>query len=641
MPDAWGIEESYIDATGTPQQVDERTVARLRHLIGSPEDGTAHDGTLRDGTHHDGTLHDNMDPLVTRTGESPRTGPGEVILEDGASVPVDDVLPGDLPLGYHTFAAADGSRRRLVVAPQRCHLPADWRTWGWAAQLYATRSRRSWGMGDLADLATLGRWSRRRRAGFVLVNPLGAVAPAGPQQPSPYFPTSRRFRSPLYLRVEDVPGADRVPDEIERAAMAGRGLNHDRDIDRDEVWRIKRAALEAVWRAGGDWVDFERWYAEQPAALGRFAAWSVLAERHGPEWPDWPADCRHPDGAGVRAAEADSADRVRFFAWLQWLLDRQLAAASRDIAVIQDLPIGFDPGGFDAWEWQDLLALEAAVGAPADEFNSLGQEWGIPPFVPWKLRAAGYQPFIETIRANMAVGGGLRVDHVMGLFRLWWVIRGSRPADGAYVRYPADDLLAIVALESHRAGAVVVGEDLGTVEGHVRHALFHHDILSYKLLWFEHDDPATWPPKAMAAVTTHDLPTVAGLWDGTDLDAQKRLGLQPNEESTAALRGRLVADGQVDRDADPAEAVVAAYRLLARSPAVLLSATLEDATVESERPNIPGSDDDRTNWSLALPVTLEALEEHPTAARISDVLAETTGRSGDAQEGAAGNAGNT
>ena len=625
MPDAWGIEESYVDATGTWQQVDEDMVRRLRDLIGTPQAG--------DG------------PLVVRAGEhqppGPWTGPGDVVLEDGTTVPVDNHLPGNLPLGYHSFATPAGATRRLIVAPPRCHLPAGWRAWGWATQLYAARSSRSWGIGDLADLASLGRWSRRHEAGFVLVNPLGAVAPAGPQQPSPYFPTSRRFRSPLYLRVEDVPGAERAPAAVERGATAGRALNHDREIDRDAVWRIKLEALEAIWRAGGGQEEFDRWYAGQPDSLRRFAAWSVLAEQRGPDWTDWTEDCRHPSGAGVLVAADAHADRVRFFAWLQWLVDRQIAAAGRDIAVVQDLPIGFDPGGFDAWEWQDLLALDVAVGAPADEFNSLGQEWGIPPFVPWKLRAAGYQPFIDTIRANMAAGGGLRVDHVMGLFRLWWVIRGGRPADGAYVRYPADDLLAIVALESHRAGAVVVGEDLGTVEGHVRQALDEHDILSYKLLWFEQHDPAGWPAKAMAAVTTHDLPTVAGLWDGTDLDTQKRLGLEPNEESTAAIRARVVRSGQVEVDADPAEAVVAAYRLLARSPAILLSATLEDAAVEAERPNIPGSDDERLNWSFALPVTLEALEEDPTAARISDVLADATRPTGGASEGATGNAGNT
>ncbi|HZC27425.1 MAG TPA: 4-alpha-glucanotransferase [Actinopolymorphaceae bacterium] len=624
MPDAWGIEATYVDATGTPRQVSHETVERLRSIIGTPQDGAG--------------------PLVVEAGDSPHTGPVEVVLEDGTSITTDDRLPADLPLGYHSVTDPTGSSRRLIVAPRRCFFPTgpNARAWGWAAQLYATRSPQSWGIGDLGDLARLARWSERHEAGFVLVNPLGAVAPAGPQQPSPYFPSSRRYRNPLYLRVEDVPGAELVPDIVGRAATAGRALNDRREIDRDAVWRIKREALEAIWQAGGGRDEFERWYASQPDSLRLFASWCVLAERHGPDWHDWPTDCQHPRGRGVaRLVAADSsdpaaagpsgpatagtsdgaADRVGFHAWLQWLLDRQLTAAGRQLAVMQDLPIGFDPGGFDAWEWQDQLALDVAVGAPADEFNSLGQEWGIPPFIPWRLRAGGYQPFVETVRANIAAGGGLRVDHVMGLFRLWWIVRGSPPPDGAYVRYPAADLLSILALESQRAGAVVVGEDLGTVEGGVREVLADRDVLSYRLLWFEERDPAGWPAKAMAAVTTHDLPTVAGLWDGTDLETQKALGLQPNEASTVALRGRLAHAGGLGSDAKPGEAVMAAYRQLARAPAALLSATLDDAAVVSERPNIPGSDDQRSNWTLALPVTLDEIEAHPTAAGISDILA--------------------
>ncbi|GAA4996691.1 4-alpha-glucanotransferase [Actinopolymorpha pittospori] len=606
MPDEWGVESSYEDADGATRAVPDRTVARLRDIIGRPrEDG----------------------PLIVQAGRPAPTGPGEIVLEDGTPISVDataDSAPTDLPLGYHAFVDPEGRSRRLIVTPPRCHLPAGWRAWGWAAQVYATRSSRSWGMGDLGDLAGVAAWSRAHGGGFVLVNPLGAVAPAGPQQPSPYFPASRRFQNPLYLRVEDVPGAELVPEVVEGAAAAGRSLNQYREIDRDAVWRIKLEALEAIWRTAGAGAAFDRWYDEQPLSLRRFATWAVLTERHGPRWRDWPTDLHDPHASAVAAAAAESGDRVRFHAWLQWLVDRQLGAVARDLPVVQDLPIGFDPDGFDAWEWQDLLALDVSVGAPPDEFNRQGQYWGLPPFVPWKLRAAGYQPFVETIRASMAAGGGLRVDHVMGLFRLWWIAAGESPADGAYVRYPAEDLLALMALESQRSGAVVVGEDLGTVEEGVRPMLAERDILSYRLLWFEEDDPSTWPPTSMAAVTTHDLPTVAGLWDGSDLQTQRRLGLNPNERSTAAIQARLAATGPLAPDATGAEAVVAAYQLLARAPSVMLTATLEDAAVEAERPNIPGADDLRPNWSLALPVTLDELRTSPTAARIGDVLTEAT-----------------
>jgi 4-alpha-glucanotransferase len=288
--------------------------------------------------------------------------------------------------------------------------------------------------------------------------------------------------------------------------------------------------------------------------------------------------------------------------------------------VIQDLPIGVNPDGADAWAWQDVLAEGASVGAPPDEFNSQGQDWGLPPFVPWRLREAGYQPLIDTIRATIASAGGLRVDHVMGLFRLWWIPAGAGPTDGGYVRYPADELLDIVALESHRAQAPVVGEDLGTVEDGVREAMAERRMLSYKVLWFESDDPATWPAASMAAVTTHDLPTVVGLWTGTDLDEQARLGLQPNDASTREIHDRVAAACGLDDDAGPDEVVRATHELLARSPSVLLTATLDDAMAEPERPNMPGADQDRDNWSLALPIPLEDLPDQPLARDVATTL---------------------
>jgi 4-alpha-glucanotransferase len=287
--------------------------------------------------------------------------------------------------------------------------------------------------------------------------------------------------------------------------------------------------------------------------------------------------------------------------------------------VIQDLPIGVDPNGADAWSWQDLLADGVTVGAPPDEFNTSGQDWGLPPFVPGRVRRDGYRPFIETIRSSLTTGG-LRIDHVMGLFRLWWIPSGAEPSDGAYVRYRADELLAIVALESHRAGALVVGEDLGTVEAGVREALCDHNVLSYRLLWFEDDLPSAWPRSAMAAITTHDLPTVAGLWDGSDLEEQRRCGLRPNEAGTAAIRQRLKAAGGLAEDASSTDAVIAAHRLLARAPSILLSATLEDAVVEPQRTNIPGADGKRPNWSLSLPVPLEEIRHRAVPVEIAHAL---------------------
>jgi 4-alpha-glucanotransferase len=367
--------------------------------------------------------------------------------------------------------------------------------------------------------------------------------------------------------------------------------------------------------------EFAAWAAAGGPELADFATWCVLTEEYGAGFRSWPAELQNPRDPAVAAFAAAAADRIRFFCWLQWLTQRQLDEAAAGLALIQDLPIGVDPEGADAWAWQDLLAQGVTVGSPPDEFNTRGQDWGLPPFVPWRLADAGYQPFIDSIRGSISSGGGLRVDHVMGLLRLWWVPAGSDPTGGAYVRYPADDLLDIVALESHRAGALVVGEDLGTVEPGVREAMAERNILSYRLLWFEEDDPAQWPQLAMAAVTTHDLPTAAGLWTGRDLDEQRRLGLEPNEEGTAAMRDRLAADGQLADGAPADEAVSAAHELLARCPSRLLSASLNDAVADPDRPNIPGADGGRPNWSLALPALLDEVERHPLTRRIARRLA--------------------
>jgi 4-alpha-glucanotransferase len=604
--DEFGIDHRYVDAHGEEREVSPDAIRVVRERIGTPPSDRP------------------PAPLVVRPGAT--VPAGTLTTEDGGSVPVDGVLPPDLPLGYHRLVDPEGRARPLILSPGRAHLPADLRAWGWAVQLYATRSAQSWGIGDLGDLARLTRWSARELdAGFVLVNPLAAAAPNLPQQPSPYYPASRRFRSPLYLAVEEVPGAAEVTDVTE-VARVGRLLTRRREIDRDEVWRLKLIALEAVWdarrsRADDDFEAFRRTGGE---SLQTFATWCALAEEHGGGWRSWPAELRDPANGAVAEFAAARADRIRFHSWLQYLISRQLEASTTELRVIQDLPIGVDPQGADAWAWQDLLARDVSVGAPPDAFNTRGQDWGLPPFVPWRLVDAGYQPFVETVRASMAAGGGLRIDHVMGLFRLWWVPTGAEPSAGAYVRYPADDLLDIVALESTRAGALVVGEDLGTVEPGVREALAEHNVLSYRVLWFEEDDPAEWPATAMAAVTTHDLPTVAGLWSGSDLDEQRKLDLAPNEEGMQQMRDRLAAAGGLVDDASAAEAVRAAYATLARAPSVLLAASLDDAFAEHDRPNLPGADGHRANWSLGLPGTLDDLERSALAHDIAGELRAVT-----------------
>jgi 4-alpha-glucanotransferase len=601
----WGIQERWQDAHHRWHDVSPSTVARVLEAMGTDGDGAPPPSP---------TLFVRGHPIDIDGAADLTTEAGEVIRIEGP-------LPADLPFGYHSLVRLDDGRRTDVVAsPGKCPAPANAPAWGWAVQLYAARSTASWGMGDLGDLRRLGRWAAQELdAGLILVNPLHAAHPTLPQSNSPYFPSSRRFRNPLYLRVEDVEGAETL-ENLDALAAAGHALNGERHIDRDAVFRLKMEALDGLWeRFTGD-EAFDRWRESQGDALGDYAAFCVLAEEHGPDWRQWPDDARHPGGAAVEEVRRTQYGRWRFHQWLQWLVDRQLQAASAHIGVMHDLAVGVDPGGADGWLWQDQLALGMAVGAPPDEFSAQGQSWGLPPFDPWRLRSAGYQPFIHTIRATLGHAGGLRLDHVMGLFRLWWVPRELSPAEGAYVRYPADDLLDIVALECHRAGAYAVGEDLGTVEDHVRTELADRGVLSYRLVLFEDKPPAEYPAQALAAVTTHDLPTIAGLWSGRDLENQRAIGMEPNEEGTRNLRERLKRVAGVGDDAPVDEVVAATYNGLAGAPCQLLTAGLDDALGVEERPNMPGTTDQWPNWRIALPLTLEEIEADPRPRAVAAAL---------------------
>jgi 4-alpha-glucanotransferase len=535
--------------------------------------------------------------------------PAELVTEDGTVLAPEEWRSADLPTGYHTLRRlGDGAEARLVVSPGACHLPDDLHAWGWAVQLYAVRSRASWGMGDLADLRELARWSRTDLgAGILVLNPLHAPLPVLPQEPSPYYPSSRRFRNPLYLRIEEVPGAERLGERLAPLAAAARALNADRLLQRDRVFELKMRALEGLFHAFDDAdPDFHGFRREEGAGLRDYATFCALSERHGAPWQEWPAELRHPDTPAVQAFREEHARRVSFHEWLQWLLDRQLAAAAEETGLIQDLAIGVRADGADAWMWQDVLAPGITVGAPPDPFNSAGQDWGLPPFDPWRLRAAGYEPFVRTVRAAFRHGAGLRLDHVMGLFRLYWIPRAEDPARGLYIRYPHQELLDLLALESERAAAYVVGEDLGTVEEWVREELGRRRVLSTRLLWFEEGPPSAYPRESLAALTTHDLPTLAGIWEGTDSDS----GVHERLRRNAGLGG----------DESTEHATESALRALAASPSRLLAATLEDALGVSERTNKPGTLTEWPNWSLALPLSLEELEQAPGPARIGQVL---------------------
>ena len=576
---AWGIDDGYWDALGHWHDVPRDSLEAMARSMGASDE------------HH--RPPDEHPVWCVRAGHAEFLhSTADITLEGGTVLRGVDALPPDLPIGYHELTPRDrGRATRLVVSPGRCHLPPALRAWGWAIQLYATRSRESWGIGDLGDLRRVAEWARANGAGALTVSPLHAPGPALPQQPSPYYPSSRRFRNPLHLRVEDVPGAADAGADLDRLAASGRALNNDRHIDRDAIWRLKREALALIFaRFKGD-TALDAWLAQQGEPLLQYATFCAIAEEHGNSWTQWPLELQRPESSSVAAYADEHAETVGFHAWLQWLLDEQLETASV-LPLVHDLAVGFDPGGADAWAWQDLLALDMRVGAPPDEFNASGQDWGLPPFVPWKLRAASYEPFIQTVRAAFRHAGGLRVDHVMGLFRLFWI--PAQSGDGTYVRYPASDLLDILALESHRARAVVVGEDLGTVEDSVRHELWERSALSYRLLWFEPTSPEHWPEHALGAVTTHDLPTIAGVWTGADPQA-------------AAMRAQLRDRAGVADDAPLDDVVRRAYAALGRAPCAVVVGTLDDALDVTERPNMPGSTD-ASNWSQALPLPLEEVE---------------------------------
>ena len=609
--DAWGVADGWWGTDGSWHRTDPDTRHALQQAQGARE-------------HPDGPPSDTPTWFVRQGEAHTLWSAAELELEDGTVVVGEDRLPHDLPLGAHLLHPVDGGpTTRLFVVPERTPRPR--RGWGWSTQLYATRSARSWGHGDLVDLSDLSRWAQDLGAGLLAHNPLGASLPLASQQPSPYYASSRRFWSPLYLRVESVVGADFAAEALATAATAGQELNRRPRVDRDEVWRIKLAALEAIWaqvRHTRVVVDSLQ-IAEQDEALTRHATFCALAEHHGCGWLEWPSEHRHPDTPSVQGFRATNEDRVSFWRWLHIEAEVQLsAAAAAGAALMSDLPVGFDPSGSDAWADQDLLALDCRIGAPPDDFSPTGQDWGLPPYVPWRLRSTGYAPWLDTLRRVLRHSGSLRIDHVMGLFRLFWIPPGGDATAGAYVYQHATELLDLAVMEAARAGAGLVGEDLGTVEDEVRTALATRDVFGYRIAWFQDDDARDWPATTLASLTTHDLPTVAGLWTGDDARQRAAAGLAEDPEGDLLLHRRLAHLVQSELpghaappgpdDVDPAALdglIVAAHAALASSGSDLAIATLEDAARVQVRPNLPGTVDEHPNWRTALPVPIEQLDD--------------------------------
>jgi 4-alpha-glucanotransferase len=575
-------------------------------------------------------------------------------------------VPDDLPLGYHWVHARSGDRQArmsLVVTPHRVGIPSrlgERRTWGLATQLYSVRSAGSWGTGDLTDLTDLGVWAGvEHGADFVLVNPLHAAEPTAPMEPSPYLPTTRRFANPLYLRPERIPEYAALG-PLDRAALHAlhekAGDPAADGIDRDSAWAAKREALEKIFRvprsAGREWA-FEGYRRREGRGLRDYATWAAIAEHHGPDWSAWPKSLRHPDLPGVEEFRSEHADDVDLHCWLQWVLDEQLAQtqlelrrAGLGLGLMTDLAVGVNPHGSDAWGLQEIYGHGVSVGAPPDPYNQNGQDWSQPPWRPDRLAETAYEPFRRLVAGALRSAGGLRVDHVIGLFRLWWIPVGVGPTAGTYVRYDHEAMIGILALEAARADAVVVGEDLGTVEPWVRDYLAERGILGTSVLWFEldHDGgggplPAErWRESCLASVTTHDLPPTAGYLAGDHVRLRHDLGLltRPVEEELAiaglereAWLGELRRVGLVGEEPDETMVVEALHAYLGRTPSRLRCVALTDAVGDRRAQNQPGTIDEYPNWRIPLsnpdgrPILLEDVFTSERADRLLDVMSST------------------
>ncbi|WP_225828537.1 4-alpha-glucanotransferase [Streptomyces naphthomycinicus] len=605
--------------------------------------------------------------VVVRGGRVPSLGlPGdataEVELEQGGTA----ALSGSLPAGRHTLHVGAPGRTQstpLLVVPERLPVPAG-RHWGFLVQPYSVLSRRSWGMGDLGDLAELASWSGRALgADFVQLGPLHAMEPGPLPDPSPYRPGTRRYPDPMHLRVEAIPEYAYLTGASRRSAdgcvTRARALNEavlrgDRLIDRETVRRLKDEALRAVHRvplSPARAAAFAEFTAREGRDLTDFATWCALAGVHGGAWRSWPVALRDPRSPAVARAREDLAAEVGFHRWLAWVTDEQLAAAQAaatgagmEIGLIHDLAVGVAPEGADTWALQDCLAAGMSVGAPPDDFNPLGQDWGQPPWRPDGLAASGYRPLAGLLRAGLRHAGALRVDHVMGLFRLWWVPEGRPPSEGTYVRYDAEAMLGVLVLEAHRAGAAVIGEDLGTVEAGVRESLDGRGILGTSVQRFEYLGgsegrhgplpPERWRRDCLATLTTHDLPTTAAWLSGEHVELRARLGLLTRPEAAEKAEAAAERDGwlaELERLGllpDPEGDVVALHRFLCRTPARLLGVWLPDATGDRRPQNIPGTSTVHPNWRLPVsdgqgrPVPLEELPGQPLVAAVSRVFAD-------------------
>lgn len=662
-----GIAANYINAHGKPQAISAQTKQQLLAAMGRtsvPPDSQTETAPLPPVKVF--TFGSAMQLPMAGSGDyhwQLQTEKGD-LHQGRISAKKTLTLPASLPLGYHRLVLEQGLQQwqcSVIVAPKRCFEPdallAGKKLWGACVQLYTLRSERNWGIGDFGDLNQMLEQVGERGGAFIGLNPIHALYPANPQSASPYSPSSRRWLNVIYIDVNRV-------DEFHRSEAAQTWWNQPETqsalaktrasewVDYPQVMQLKLAALRLAFplftarKAKDARVQaFHRFVEQGGSSLHQQAAFDAL-HAHLSEndpmmwgWPVWPEKYRDGRSSGVADFCREHADEVNFYLWLQWLAASQFDDCFRvsqtqkmPLGLYRDLAVGVAEGGAETWCDRELYCLKASVGAPPDILGPLGQNWGLPPMDPHVMAARAYQPFIDLLRANMTSCGALRIDHVMALLRLWWIPYGQTADQGAYVKYPVDDLLAILALESQRHSCMVIGEDLGTVPVEIIAKLRDSGVYSYKVLYFEHDSentfraPQSYPVQAMATITTHDLPTLRGYWQSDDLTLGSKLGLYPDQQMLKQLyldRERAkqgLLEGLHHYDCVPKKVGHKAsllsmspvlnrglQRYVADSASALLGLQPEDWLDMAAPVNIPGTSDEYPNWRRKLTSTLEEM----------------------------------
>ncbi|APT85200.1 4-alpha-glucanotransferase [Corynebacterium aquilae] len=680
LADAYGVATSYTSATGEHMEVSDDTIRYALAALGINVDDNEEAAAQAIKAKHDADFSRPLPPCVVATHGYPYVvhihvhdgEPAELLiaLEEGGEVTPTQVdnwtpprtiagitwgeasfeLPADLPMGWHRlYLHSTGIDEvcDLIVTPRALDKPTKKRT-GVMAQLYSTRSQTSWGMGDFHDLATLGTIFGQHKQDFILINPLHAAEPFPPCEDSPYLPTTRRFINPIYLHIEDIPELTQLEknlqEDVKELAQEFTALNHSADyIERDPIYEAKLQVLRELHtlpRTDAREAAYQAYLVAEGEGLQEFATW--CAQR----------DLEHH--ASSHSQDPEMEELVDFYCWLQFLCDEQLQAAQKaatdagmDIGIMADLAVGVHPGGADAFTMAEYLAPDASVGAPPDGYNQHGQDWSQPPWHPIKLAEAGYRPWRDLLRTVLRHSGGIRVDHVLGLFRLWWIPRGGKPTDGTYVRYNHDAMVGILCLEAHRAGAVVIGEDLGTFEPWIQDYLADRGLMGTSIIWFEGDPEIRGPRRqekyrelALTSVTTHDLPPTAGYLDGEHIRLRDRLGLfttkVEDEDEVDLVWQNEVLDrvreagyfgehesfiGKPrDQRGSIHELLTALHRFMAGTSSLLACTALVDLVGDTRAQNQPGTTKDLyPNWCVPLadanqsPILIEDITSLPLA----------------------------